>query len=192
MLWLAEGTWEGCIDTAAPLIPEDARVSLLYVVPEDVLHAAGAAAEGLIGRWRPRLGPTEQMAGEATASGEALVAAAAGLLGRAGVGQVIRRGRVEREVVRAAEAADLLVVARDGDRSRLGPHSLGPATRFVVDHAPCSVLLVWPDEVPDADSIPPPPEGRRRDRSASPHEPYPPHASLGEPPPLEKSGNDPR
>ena len=37
MLWLAEGTWEGCIDTAAPLIPEDARVSLLYVVPEDVL-----------------------------------------------------------------------------------------------------------------------------------------------------------
>ena len=170
MLWLAEGTWEGCIDAASPLIPEDARVSLLYVVPEDLLHAAGAAAEGLIGRWRsrPQPGLTEQMEAEATASGEALVAAGDRRLGRADVDQVICRGRVEREVVQAAEAADLLVAARDGDRSRLGPHSLGPATRFVVDHAPCSVLLVWPDEVPDVDSIPPPPKGRRSDHSAPP------------------------
>jgi hypothetical protein len=28
------------------------------------------------------------------------------------------------------------LLARDGDRSRLGPKSLGPADRFVVDHAP--------------------------------------------------------
>ena len=176
MLWLAEGTWEGCVDAAAPLIPADARVSLLYVVAEDVPHAAAAAAEGLMGRWRPRPGLTEQMATEATASGEALVAAAAGLLGRADAGQVIRRGRVEREVVQAAEAADLLVAARDGDRSRLGPHSLGPATRFVVDHAPCAVLLVWPDEAPDVDSIPPPPDGGHR-------HPHPPRPARGEPPP---------
>jgi len=39
---------------------------------------------------------------------------------------------------------DLLVLARDGDRSRAGPASLGPGARFVVDHAPCQVLLVWP------------------------------------------------
>jgi nucleotide-binding universal stress UspA family protein len=174
MLWLAEGTWDGCVDAAAPLIPADARVSLLYVVAEDVPHAAAAAAEGLMGRRRPRPGLTEQMTAEATASGEALVAAAAELLGRADVGQVIRRGRVEREVVQAAETADLLVAARDGDRSRLGPHSLGPATRFVVDHAPCAVLLVWPDVVPSVDSIPPPPEGGRRDHSPLPHGPHPP------------------
>ena len=43
---------------------------------------------------------------------------------------------------------DLLVLARDGDHSRLGPHSLGPAARFVVDHAPCRVLLVWADAPP--------------------------------------------
>ncbi len=162
MLWLTEGTWEGCVDAAAPLIPADARVSLLYVVAEDVPQAATAAAEALIGRWRPQPGLTEQMEAEATASGEALIAAAAGLLGRADAGRLIRRGRVEREVVHAAEAADLLVAARDGDRSRLGPHSLGPATRFVVDHAPCAVLLVWPDDVPDIDSIPPPPDRGRR------------------------------
>jgi hypothetical protein len=59
------------------------------------------------------------------------------------------------------------VVARDGDRSRLGPASLGPATRFVVDHAPCPVLLVWPDETPAVDSIPPPP--------THPPPPAPPH-----------------
>jgi len=28
---------------------------------------------------------------------------------------------------------------------RGGPRSLGHATRFVVDHAPCAVLLVWPE-----------------------------------------------
>jgi nucleotide-binding universal stress UspA family protein len=64
---------------------------------------------------------------------------------------------VERLVVEAAEGADLLVVARDGDRSRLGPASLGPATRFVVDHAPCPVLLVWPEQTPAVGSIPPRP-----------------------------------
>jgi nucleotide-binding universal stress UspA family protein len=56
-----------------------------------------------------------------------------------------------------AEGVDLLVCARDGDRARLGPHSLGPATRFVVDHAPCTLILVWPDEAPAVGSIPPPP-----------------------------------
>ena len=63
-----------------------------------------------------------------------------------------RRGRLEREVVAAAEGADLLMVARDGDDARLGPKSLGPASRFVVDHAPCPVLLVWPREAPGTGS----------------------------------------
>ena len=60
-------------------------------------------------------------------------------------------------VVAAADGASVLICARDGDRSRLGPRSLGPATRFVVDHVPCPVLLVWPGEAPGVDSIPPPP-----------------------------------
>ena len=57
----------------------------------------------------------------------------------------------------AARGAALLIVARDGDRSRLGPKSLGKATRFVVDHAPCPVLLVWPEPAPAVATIPPPP-----------------------------------
>jgi nucleotide-binding universal stress UspA family protein len=64
---------------------------------------------------------------------------------------------VEREVVAEAEGCDLLILARDGDRSHLGPRSLGPASRFVVDHAPCPVLLVWPEPSPDLSTMPPPP-----------------------------------
>jgi len=47
-----------------------------------------------------------------------------------------------------AEGAELLVLARDGVPGHHGPHSLGPAGGFVVDHAPCPVLLVRPDPVP--------------------------------------------
>jgi hypothetical protein len=68
----------------------------LYVVAEDVPQAAAAAVEGLMGRRRLRPGPLEQMNAQATTSGEALVAAVAGLLGRADVGRLIRRGRIER------------------------------------------------------------------------------------------------
>lgn len=71
---------------------------------------------------------------------------------------MVRTGLVEREVVAGSEDATLLVCTRDGDRSRLGPRSLGRHTRFVVDHSPCAVLLIWPDQVPELGSIPPPPE----------------------------------
>ena len=66
-------------------------------------------------------------------------------------------GRPERAVVAASARADLLIVARDGDRARLGPKSLSKTTRFVVDHAACPVLLVWPGSAPDVSTIPPPP-----------------------------------
>ncbi|MGA8456906.1 MAG: universal stress protein, partial [Streptosporangiaceae bacterium] len=101
-----------------------------------------------------------------------LLEAAARALGRPCT-TMERRGRVEREVVAAAEGADLLVLARDGDDTRLGPKSLGPASRFVVDHAPCPVLLVWPRETPGAGSIPPPPPPQHPHAPHSPHPPGP-------------------
>jgi hypothetical protein len=64
---------------------------------------------------------------------------------------------------------DILVLARDGDRERLGPRSLGPMARFVVDHAPCRVLLIWPDVTPALTTIPPPPRrGGPRPRAPTP------------------------
>ncbi len=61
----------------------------------------------------------------------------------------LETGFPERVVTALADEVDYLIVGRDGDRSRLGPHSLGKHTRFVIDHAPCRVLLIWPGAVPD-------------------------------------------
>ena len=91
----------------------------------------------------------------ATAAAE-LLEAAARRLGRP-CDRIERHGHPEREVMTAAAGAGLLIVTRDGDRFRLGPRSLGKTTRFVVDHAPCPVLLVWPGTAPDIATIPPPP-----------------------------------
>jgi Universal stress protein family len=71
-------------------------------------------------------------------------------------------------VVTAAAGADLLILARDGDRSRLGPKSLGKTARFVVDHASCPVLLVWPEPAPDIATIPAAPPARTRSAPSPP------------------------
>jgi nucleotide-binding universal stress UspA family protein len=156
VVWLVEGTWQGCLDAAAQSLPSGARVALLHVTPSDVTEVAEAASAGLLGRSFRGRQPTRQFQDVAVEAASELLAAAAARLGREDVELIHRQGRVEREVVRAvAEDVDLLVVARDGDHSRLGPRSLGLATRFVVDHAPCAVLLVWPDQPPGIESMPP-------------------------------------
>jgi len=158
LVWLVEGTWQGCIDAAKPLLTQDAQITLLHVAPTEVEEAAAGALAGLLGRGRPGPGrhPAERISVLSAQEAAELLAAAEARLGRHAHRQAAG-GRVERVVVQAAQGADLLVAARDGDRSRLGPASLGPATRFVVDHAPCPVLLVWPDQAPGVESIPPPP-----------------------------------
>ena len=50
--------------------------------------------------------------------------------------------RATADLEEAAGTADVLVMARSGHHP--GPHSLEHANRFVVDHAPCTVLLTWP------------------------------------------------
>jgi nucleotide-binding universal stress UspA family protein len=157
MVWIVEGTWQGCIDAAAAVLPADAEVVLLYAEPGGAKVAAESARAGLLGRHpHDRPGPgLDEIADE---EAEGLLDAAQERLGRGELRRLRVRGRVERAGVDAlAEGVDLLVCARDGDRARLGPHSLGPATRFVVDHAPCTLILVWPDEAPAVGSIPPPP-----------------------------------
>jgi nucleotide-binding universal stress UspA family protein len=159
VVWTAEGTWPACVDAARGLAPDDAEIVLLHVIG-DVSGATHGAFAGLLGRGRPDRDPGTGVEHLAAASAEQLLDSAARRLGRP-CARSTRVGRVEREVVAAAEDADLLVLARDGDRSRLGPRSLGHATRFVVDHAPCPVLLVWPERPPDVTSLPPPPKGGR-------------------------------
>jgi nucleotide-binding universal stress UspA family protein len=156
LVWIIEDTWQATIDDAAAMLPGDAEITLLHVAgtePETVAHAA---RRGLLGRHPPPPpAPQRLQAISEQAAGELLTDARA-RLGRPATLQA-RRGRVEREVVAAAEGSDILILARDGDRERLGPRSLGPATRFVIDHAPCRVLLIWPDSAPELSTIPPPP-----------------------------------
>ncbi|MEU7423273.1 universal stress protein [Streptomyces sp. NPDC040750] len=158
--WLVEGTWPACVDAVRAHVPESAEVVLLHVSGPDVPGLAHGAFAGLLGRGHPERDPGAMLEtlGQGTAAG--LLDAAAERLGRP-CAREERSGRVEREVVAAAEGADLLVLARDGERSRLGPKSLGPAARFAVDHAPCPVLLVWPEPAPGLETIPPAPPRHR-------------------------------
>lgn len=159
LIWIVEDTWEATVDAAEALLPLDADVTLLHVAGTEAEAAAGGARAGLLGR-RPRHGPAhpepEPLRAISEEAAAALLDEAAARFG-GGVKVVARRGRIEREVVDAANGFDVLVLARDGERDRLGPRSLGPATRFVVDHAPSAVLLVWPDGGPGVQTIPPPP-----------------------------------
>jgi nucleotide-binding universal stress UspA family protein len=149
VVWLTEGTWPACVDAARELAAGPVR--LLHVVDPESVEAIDGAHAGLLGRGAGAGGA--EMLARAQA---ALLDAAAARFGRPAE-WVARRGRVEREVVAACADADLLILARDGDRTRLGPKSLGRTTRFVLDHAPCRVLLLWPDEPPALETLPPPP-----------------------------------
>lgn len=157
--WIVEGTWPACVDAVRAHAAQDADVVLLHVNGEDVPAAAHGAFAGLLGRGHPERDPGTALEDLAARSGAALLESAAERLGRP-CERLQRSGRVEREVVAAAEGADLLVLTRDGDRGHLGPRSLAPASRFVVDHAPCPVLLVWPEPAPGIDTMPPPPPPR--------------------------------
>ncbi len=144
LVWLNEGTWEACVDAARPLAGD---VTFVHVVDVGT-EAALSGSAGLLGRVAGA-DPGELLAG----AERRLFCAATERLGRS-ARTLTLRGRPEREVVAACAESDVLVAARDGDRGRLGPKSLGHATRFVLDHAPCQVILVWPEGAPPLTSLP--------------------------------------
>jgi nucleotide-binding universal stress UspA family protein len=159
LVWIVEDTWEATVAEAACYLPADADITLLHVAGSEAETVVGAVRHGLLGRPHPPPGAAPDLLRAISEEAAAeLLAEALVRLGRPASSQA-RRGRVEREVVAAAEGMDVLVLARDGDHEHLGPRSLGPAARFVVDHAPCRVLLIWPDVAPSGATIPPPPKG---------------------------------
>ena len=160
-LWIGEGTWRATVDAALSLVPavgSETRFTLLHVTSPAAADAVHGAYWGLLGRGGPDPGDRLEALGRASAA--ELLEAAARRLGRP-CERLEVHGPTERAVVAASADADLLIVARDGDRSRLGPKSLGKATRFVVDHAVCPVLLVWPEAAPDVAALPPSPHHPR-------------------------------
>jgi nucleotide-binding universal stress UspA family protein len=140
LVWIAENTWEECVDRARMLLPDSAEVTLLHVSPTDVEDLVTGGPGRLLGR-RPPPRPGPPLRAIAAEEAEALLEVALARFDRPAQ-LAARRGRVDREVLAACAESDLLVVARDGE-PRPGPKSIGPRVRFVLDHAPCEVLLVW-------------------------------------------------
>jgi nucleotide-binding universal stress UspA family protein len=153
LVWVTEGGWEACVAAAREL--DATELTVLHVLSEEPEAAATGALAGLLGRHPPRH-PQRSVARLSREAAEALVADAATRLGR-DARRIVATGRVERVVTDAARAADLLVVARDTREP--GPKSIRHPTRFVVDHAPCPLLLVWPGP-PDLSAGPPRGPGR--------------------------------
>jgi nucleotide-binding universal stress UspA family protein len=159
--WIAEGTWPAVIDAARTHAPTGAEIVLLHVTDPDTPAVAHGSYAGLLGRGRGRRerDPGARLEHLSAASATDLLAAAADRLGRPST-RGEHTGRAEREIVAAADGAGMLILARDGDPTRLGPKSLGPTCRFILDHAPCPTLLVWPTAPPGLSTLPPAPPHR--------------------------------
>jgi nucleotide-binding universal stress UspA family protein len=140
LVWIVEETWQATAAAAAAFLPADADITLLYVRSDAETLARGARS-ALLGRSRRPAAARLDVISEQGARD--LLADARAALGRQAMLDA-RSGRTEHEVVAAAATADLLVLARDQGHARRGPRSLGPTARYVVDHAPCAVLLIWP------------------------------------------------
>jgi nucleotide-binding universal stress UspA family protein len=173
LVWIVEDTWEATVAEAAAFMSADADITLLHVTSTEAETVAHAVRHGLLGRHPPPHTSREPLRAISEEAAQALLADAHTRLGRPAKTEA-RRGRIEREVVAAAERMDPLIFARDGDHERLGPRRIGPAARFVIDHAPCRVLLIWRDVPPALTTIPPPPPRGALPPGASPHSP-PPH-----------------
>jgi nucleotide-binding universal stress UspA family protein len=134
LAWITEVGWEACVDAAA-VLPATA-ITLLHVPADE------PAPPPPLGR-RRRLDREARWTALSGQAAESLLADAARRLGRPAE---IRsaHGRPEDAVIEAARDADVLVLARDGREPTPGPHSIGHATRFILDHAPCTVVLAWP------------------------------------------------
>jgi nucleotide-binding universal stress UspA family protein len=156
LIWIVEGTWQATVEDAARLLPDDTEITLLHVTNAESEAVARGARHGLLGRHPPTQAAAARLRVVSEEEAEALLAEAQTRLGRQATLEA-RRGQVEREVVTAAKDMDMLLLARDADHERLGPRSIGPATRFVIDHAPCRVLLIWPDATPELTTLPRPP-----------------------------------
>lgn len=100
--------------------------------------------------WRPAMHhqhlTDEMLEAERTAAQETLDS---GLTYVKAAETLLKQGRPELEIVNAAAEwrADVIVIcsrAEYGEPPHIGPRSVGHVARFVLDHAPCPVLIVRP------------------------------------------------
>lgn len=145
LIWIVEETWQATVAAAAAFLPAATDITLLHVRAADTETIARAARDALLGR--PRWPATDSLDAISEQGAHQLLAEAQTALGREATPDA-RSDRIEHEMVAAAGTVDLLVLARDEDRAHRGSRSLGHTARYVVDRAPCAMLLVWPDASP--------------------------------------------
>jgi len=93
------------------------------------------------------LDAAEQAAAEAAMEEARQAAEQVGFRAQTDIQNEIEPGKPEQIIVRAAHlwGCELIVIrASEGTegRPKIGPHSVGHTARFVLDHAPCDVLLL--------------------------------------------------
>ena len=127
--------------------PEGLALGLLYVVDSGPHGEMGRKREGLMRSRRPS-GPLQDRIQQAETFAVQDILEE-GLRYMPGAETLQREGRPEREIVLCASEwrADLIIICPRSPRFGgpvLGPKSVGHVARFVLDHAPCPVLLVRP------------------------------------------------
>lgn len=141
-------------------LPTDTTIALLYITDTGPHNEMERKREThlrpsvMSGRLQERMKQAEtETAGDILREGQAQLPNAQ---------ELQRQGRPEREIVQCASEwhADLIVIcsrsALDVNPPQIGPKSVGHVARFVLDHAPCPVLLVRP-HIDGAVHLPPPP-----------------------------------
>jgi nucleotide-binding universal stress UspA family protein len=165
LAWITESGWEACVDAVARLEP--AEVTLIHVATTELPGPRGRRHEEVMSRMADLAGEAAQAllddAAERLRQRRGTADDAAGVA----IFTLAASGPAEEALMQAAADVDLLVLARDSRHP--GPHSIGHAARFVVDHAPCDVLLVWPGGGPDG----PPPKPKPKPKPKGKPKPKP-------------------
>jgi len=146
--WITEAGWEACVDAARRLRPDE--VVFIHVAEVELPGPRGRRHQQVLQRMdalaaeaaRALLIDAEERLTGATAADR--VAAASRGEPYTRVRKVAAKGHPETVVMDAIADADVLVLTRDNLEP--GPHSIGHATRYVLDHAPCTVVLAWAPE----------------------------------------------
>jgi nucleotide-binding universal stress UspA family protein len=148
VLCCLDGTNAEPISRATGLLsPDQLTVGVIYVIDQGPHHDIEHARERHFRPPVPPPGREHQMVEAEQSSAEEIINE--GLRYLSGAETLRREGRPEREIVNAAAdwKADMILIcprAEYGDKHKIGPKSVGHVARFVLDHAPCPVLLVRP------------------------------------------------
>lgn len=131
----------------ALLRTESRQIGILYVIDSGPKVEMERHRKRLLRSLPPPLPRREQMQQAEQASAQEILEEGSRFLG--GAEMLQRAGRPEQEIVQAAVEwqADVLVICSRSAASGgplQGPGSVGHVTRFVLDHAPCPVLLIRP------------------------------------------------